>query len=102
MFPIDAGIGPCSTQVVKIMRLSFVSLEIFSGSCHKLRPSFSLKLSTSRLERFVTDMGNSPVKRLYDTSSIRKDFNGEKSGYVPVADKKLKFNSSKKEQLTML
>jgi hypothetical protein len=47
-------------------------------------------------------MGNSPVKRLYDTSSIRKDFNGEKSGYVPVANKKLKFNSSKKEQLTML
>uniref|UniRef100_A0A2P2NZJ5 Uncharacterized protein n=1 Tax=Rhizophora mucronata TaxID=61149 RepID=A0A2P2NZJ5_RHIMU len=89
-------------HVVRIMVFSFFGLEIFSGSFHKSSSTFSLKLSTSRLVRLVTDIGNLPVKRLYDMSSIRRDFSVEKSGSVPVRYRKLIFSSSKREQLMML
>ncbi|KAK7857134.1 hypothetical protein CFP56_019737 [Quercus suber] len=51
------GIGPCNVDADKIIRLSFFSLEIFSGSGQKLKPSFSLKLRLIKHLKIGKGMG---------------------------------------------
>nr|GLL20305.1 hypothetical protein TorRG33x02_296220 [Ipomoea trifida] len=101
ILPIPTGISPESLHAVNTKLFSFLSPEIFAGSRHGLKPPFSLKLSTSRLLRLVTDKGNSPVKRLKDKSSDLKACKGFKSGKTPVKYPPVMFSSSKAEQLVI-